>query len=87
MDEGPMDAVYLLLISIAVFLFIYAGCSMNAYELLVENEAYHRKSMVTAIPGSIMSPSVVLPSFMSDWECCLAKRHGEQAGFSSPLHG
>ncbi|MBS6181695.1 helix-turn-helix domain-containing protein [[Clostridium] innocuum] len=43
MEEGPMDAVYLLLISIAVFLFIYAGCSMNAYELLVDNEAYHRK--------------------------------------------
>ena len=38
-----MDAIYLLLISIAVFLFIYAGCSMNAYELLVDNEAYHRK--------------------------------------------
>lgn len=29
MEEGLLDAVYLLLISTAVFLFIYAGCSME----------------------------------------------------------
>lgn len=33
----------LLLISIAVFLFIYAGCSMDTYELLVDNETYRKK--------------------------------------------
>ena len=31
MEEGLLDAVYLLLISTAVFLFIYAGCSMDTH--------------------------------------------------------
>ena len=43
MEKAPMDAGYLLLISIAVFLFIYAGCSMDTYELLVDNETYRKK--------------------------------------------
>ena len=43
MEEGLLDAVYLLLISTAVFLFIYAGCSMDTYELLVDNETYRKK--------------------------------------------
>ena len=43
MEKEPMDAGYLLLISIAVFLFIYAGCSMDTYELLVDNETYRKK--------------------------------------------
>lgn len=43
MEKAPMDAGYLLLISIAVFLFIYAGCSMDTYELLVNNETYRKK--------------------------------------------
>ena len=42
-EEGLMDPVYLLLISIAVYMFIHAGCSMNTYELLINNEEYHRK--------------------------------------------
>lgn len=43
MEKAPMDAGYLLLISIAAFLFIYAGCSMDTYELLVDNETYRKK--------------------------------------------
>lgn len=43
MEEGPLDAAYLLLIAIAVYMFIYAGTSMEAYELLVNNEEYRRK--------------------------------------------
>lgn len=43
MEKAPMDAGYLLLISIAVFLFIYAECSMDTYELLVDNETYRKK--------------------------------------------
>lgn len=87
MEEGLLDAVYLLLISTAVFLFIYAGCSMDTYELLVDNEAYRKKSMENAFPGCIMSPLAVLPFSMSAWECCLVKRHGEPAGYLSPSHG
>lgn len=87
MEKAPMDAGYLLLISIAVFLFIYAGCSMDTYELLVDNETYRKKSMETAIPGCIMSPLAVLPFSMSAWECCLVKKHGEPAGYLSPSHG
>ena len=49
MEEGLLDAVYLLLISTAVFLFIYAGCSMDTYELLVDNETYRDQN--TVAPG------------------------------------
>ena len=42
-EEGLMDPVYLLLISIAVYMFIHAGCSMNTYELLLINLGNHPK--------------------------------------------
>ena len=50
-------------------LFIYAGCSMDTYELLVDSETYRKHE---AAPDVTMSPLAVLPFSMSA-SCCLWK--------------
>ena len=80
-----LDAVYLLLISTAVFLFIYAGCSMDTYELLVDNETYRKKAWRTLFLAVLCHHWSCLHSLYVGLGMLFAKRHGEPAGYLSPL--
>lgn len=42
-ENERFGAIYLFLITISVFMFIYAGCMMNNYSLLTDNQEYHAK--------------------------------------------